>query len=62
MKKNQFILFVLFIGVTFNSIAQNKAIAMTIENQVFLPMKEVLKLNILQFQQETVLFNREMFS
>jgi hypothetical protein len=39
--------------------AQNKAIAMTIENQVFLPMKEVLKLNILQFQQETVLFNRD---
>jgi hypothetical protein len=27
MKKNQFILFVLFIGITFNSIAQNKAIA-----------------------------------
>lgn len=39
--------------------AQNQAIAMTIENQVFLQLKEVLKLNILQYQQSTTLFNRD---
>lgn len=38
---------------------RNQCMAIMSEAQVFTPMKEVIKLNILQFQPETVLFNRD---
>lgn len=39
--------------------AGNQVMALTTENQVFVPLKEAVKLNILQYQPEGVLFNRE---
>lgn len=36
----------------------NQLMAMETENQVFIPVKEVIKLNILQYQGDTILFNR----
>lgn len=37
----------------------NQVIAITIENQVFTPLKDILKLNVLMFQQEAVLYNTQ---
>lgn len=36
----------------------NKVMAMTTEMQVFVPLKETLKLNVMQYQEDVVLFNR----
>lgn len=39
--------------------AGNQVMALTTENQVFVPLKEALKLNILQYQPENVIYNQE---
>jgi hypothetical protein len=39
--------------------AGNQVMALTTENQVFVPLKEAIKLNILQYQSNDLLFNRE---
>lgn len=41
---------------------RNQLMAMETESQVFTPVKEVIKLNILQFQKDTTLFNRDQNS
>jgi hypothetical protein len=38
---------------------RNQVMGISTETQVFTPLKEVVKLNILQFQQDTTLFNRD---
>lgn len=38
---------------------RNQVMALFTENQVFVPLKEVIKLNILQFQKDATLFNRD---
>lgn len=38
---------------------RNQVMALMTEYQVFVPVKEVIKLNILQFQKDATLFNRE---
>jgi hypothetical protein len=37
----------------------HQLMAITTEQQVFIPLKEIIKLNILQFQGSTILFNRD---
>lgn len=39
--------------------SDNQVMAISTEVQVFTPLKEVIKLNILQFQDETTMFNRD---
>jgi hypothetical protein len=39
--------------------SHNQAMAITTEAQVFVPMKEAIKLNIMQFQSEETLYNRD---
>lgn len=39
--------------------SNNQLMAISTEDQVFTPMKEAIKLNILQFQGEAVMFNRD---
>lgn len=40
--------------------AHNQVMALMSEAQVFTPLKEIIKLNILQYQQNGVIFNREV--
>jgi hypothetical protein len=42
-----------------HSNGRNQTIALTIENQVMIPLKEIIKLNILQYQGTAELYNQE---
>ena len=43
-----------------HSNARNKMMALNGEHQVLLPIKEIIKINMLQYQTDTVLYNREL--
>lgn len=42
-----------------NASGRSQAISILLETQFFTPLKEILKLNVLQYQQSTAVFNRE---
>lgn len=42
-----------------NASGRSQAISILLETQFFTPLKEILKLNVLQYQQSTTVFNRE---
>ena len=46
-----------FTDVMSNSNGRNQSMAIKIENQTFAPVKEVLKLNILQYQEDAAIFD-----
>lgn len=43
-----------------NASGRSQAISILLETQFFTPLKEILKLNVLQYQQSTAVFNREV--